>query len=78
MVKFRTIKNSYLKVTANYTHKITEEERYLIKILDETMKEIEAEGEIYYTEEEFWRMQVETEIEDYGEPISYNIYKKYA
>lgn len=79
MLKLKTLKNSYLNLKENFTHTITEEEieeRYLSKILDETIENIKNEG-VFYTEEEFWKIVEEMEIEEYGEPISYNIRKKY-
>lgn len=56
MVKFRTLKNSYLKLKENYTHIITEEEaeeRYLTKILDEAIREFEKNPKTISLEE--WR-----------------------
>ena len=47
MVKFRTLKNSYMKLNENYTHTISEEEaqeRFLTKILDEAIEEFEKSG----------------------------------
>lgn len=80
MVKFRTLKNSYLKSKENYTHEITEEEalnRYMVELIQEV--ESVPEGErVYYTEEEFWKLIEEMEKEDYGEAISCNIRQKYA
>lgn len=46
MIKFRTLKNSYLKNKEDYTHNLTEEleERYLTKILDDAIEEFEKSG----------------------------------
>ena len=47
MVRFRTLKNSYMKLNENFTHIITEEEaqeRFLTKILDEAIEEFERSG----------------------------------
>lgn len=47
MVKFRTLKNSYVKLNENFTHTISEEEaqeRFLTKILDEAIEEFEKSG----------------------------------
>lgn len=47
MIKFRTLKNSYMKLKENYTHIISEEEaqeRYWTKILDEAIEEFEKSG----------------------------------
>ena len=71
MFKFKTLKNSYLKIKENYTHTITEEEalnRYMIKLIDEVESE-PKEGKVYYTHEEFWKMVEEMEIEKYGHAI---------
>ena len=47
MIKFRILKNSYMKLKENYTHIISEEEaeeRYWTKILDEAIEEFERDG----------------------------------
>ena len=47
MIKYRTLKNSYLRLKENYTHTISEEEaqeRFLTKILDEAIEEFERDG----------------------------------
>ena len=47
MIKFRTLKNSYMKLNENFTHTISEEEaqeRFLTKILDEAIEEFEKSG----------------------------------
>lgn len=47
MIKFRTLKNSYVKLKENYSHMISEkeaQERYLTKILDEAIEEFERDG----------------------------------
>ena len=47
MIKFRTLKNSYMKLNENYTHTISEEEaqeRFLTKILDDAIEEFERSG----------------------------------
>ena len=47
MVKFRTLKNSYVKLNENFTRTISEEEaqeRFLTKILDEAIEEFEKSG----------------------------------
>lgn len=80
MIKFRTLKNSYAKLKENFTHTITEEEalnRYMIQLIDE-VESVPEEKRVYYTEEEFWNLIEEMEIEEYGEPISRNIRQKYA
>ena len=71
MMKFRTLKNSHLKLKGNYTHTISEEEslnKYIIQLIDEVESEPEEER-IYYTPEEFWKLVAEMEIERYGHPI---------
>lgn len=47
MIKFRTLKNSYMKLNENFTHTISEEEaeeRYWTQILDEAIEEFEKDG----------------------------------
>lgn len=47
MIKFRTLKNSYLKLKENFIHTISEEEareRYFSKVLDEAIEEFERNG----------------------------------
>ena len=71
MIKFRTLKNSYMRLRESFTHTISEEEslnKYIIKLIDEVENEPEEER-VYYTHEEFWKMVEEKEIERYGHPI---------
>ena len=47
MIKFRKLKNSYIKLKENFTHTITDEEaqeRFLTKILDEAIEDFERDG----------------------------------
>ena len=60
MVRFRTLKNSYMKLNENFTHIITEEEaeeRYWTQILDETIEEFERNGRKTISLEE-WREHI--------------------
>ena len=60
MIKFRTLKNSYIKLNENFTHIITEEEaeeRYWTQILDETIEEFERNGRKTISLEE-WREHI--------------------
>ena len=71
MIKFRTLKNSYLKIKENFTHITSKEEtmnRYMIELIDE-VENIPEEERTYYTHEEFWKMVEEKEIEKYGHVI---------
>ena len=71
MIKFKTLKNLYLKLKENFTHTITEEEalnRYMTKLIDEVENE-PKEDKVYYTHEEFWKMVEKMEIEKYGHAI---------
>lgn len=77
MVKIRNIRNSYLKGKGRYIRVMTEEEAYMIKLIDE-VESVPEKERVYYTEEEFWKLIEEMEIEEYGEPVSTNIRKKYA
>lgn len=63
MIRFKTIKNSYLKLKENYTHKITEEEaeeRYWTKILDEAIEEFEKNPKTTSLEE--WKKEMKEEF----------------
>lgn len=56
MAKFRTVKNSYLKLRQNFTHTITQEEareRYFTKMLDEAIESFEKNPVTISLEE--WR-----------------------
>ena len=77
MIKFRTLKNSYAKLRENFT-RINVEEKYVQDILEEAVEKINSGTAVFYTEEEFWKLIEEMEIEEYGESISSNIRKKYA
>ena len=77
MIKFRTLKNSYLKLKENFTHKITEEET-ILKVLDEAVEKLNSGKAVFYTHEEFWRLVKEKEEEDYRKEVSHNIRKRYA
>lgn len=47
MVKFRTLKNSYLKIKEKYTHIITEEEalnRYMLLLIEEAEENLRNGG----------------------------------
>lgn len=71
MIKFRTLKNSYLKLKENFTHTITGEEalnRYIEELIDE-VESVPEEERVYYTQEEFWKLVEEMEIKEYGHPI---------
>lgn len=71
MIKFRTLKNSYMNFEKKFTHIITEKEalnRYMIKLIDE-VESIPEEERVYYTHEEFWKMVEEREIARYGHAI---------
>lgn len=60
MVKFRTLKNSYVKLNENFTHTISEEEaqeRFLTKILDEAIEEFEKSGRKTISLEQ-WRKNI--------------------
>lgn len=51
MVKFRTLKNSYVKEKMDYKHYNTEEETFLFRMIEEAEESIRKEGTI--TLEEF-------------------------
>ena len=60
MIKFRTLKNSYMKLKENFTHIISVEEageRYWTKILDEAIEEFERNGRKTISLEE-WREHI--------------------
>ena len=62
MLKLRTIKNSYLKVKENYTHKITEEEalnEYMVRLIDEAEENLQN-GETLYPLDK-WREMMKLE-----------------
>lgn len=62
MVKLKTIKNSFSKIKAKFTHTITEEEafeRYLTKILDEAIIEFEKNPKTISLEE--WKEHMRRE-----------------
>jgi len=64
MIKFRTLKNSYMKLKENYTYLISKEEmqeRYLTKILDEAIEEFEKSGR-HTTSFEDWIEEVREEF----------------
>lgn len=48
-------------------------EKYMNILIEEA-----EQDNVYYTEEEFWKIVEQEEIEEYGKPISYSICKKYA
>lgn len=77
MVKFRTLKNSYAKLKENFTKTLTEDE-YVSNILEEAVEKLNSGKAVFYTEEEFWKLIEEMEMEEYGESISCNIRKKYT
>lgn len=77
MIKVRDIRNSYVKGKGRYIRIMSEEEAYMLKLIDEVESIPESER-IYYTEEEFWKLIEEMETEEYGEPVSAKIRKKYA
>lgn len=63
MIKFRTLKNSYVRLKENFTHIITEEEaqeRFFTKILDEAIEEFERNGRQTISFEE-WIEEMRTE-----------------
>ena len=71
MIKLRTIKNSFSNIKSKYMHTITEKdglERYMIHLIDE-VESVPENERIYYTDEEFWKMVEEREIERYGHRI---------
>ena len=56
MVKFRTLKNSYMKLQENFTHIITEEEalnRYMCQLIDEAEEDLKKRWQNNYS----WRME---------------------
>lgn len=56
MVKFKTLKNSYLKLKQNFTHTITEEEareRYFTQVLDKAIENFQKNPVTISLEE--WR-----------------------
>lgn len=56
MVKFRILKNSYVKLKENFTHIITEEEalnRYMIQLINEAEEDLRNGGKTITLEE--WR-----------------------
>jgi len=77
MIKFRTLKNSYAKSKENFTS-ANGEEKYVYAILEKAVEKLNSGKAVFYTEEEFWNIIQEMEMEEYGEPISRNIRKKYA
>jgi len=60
MIRFRTLKNSYVRLKENFTHVITEEEalnRYMCQLIDEAEEEdLKNGGEIITLEE--WREEL--------------------
>ena len=73
MVKFRKLKNSYLKLKEDYTHIITEEEalnRYMITLIDEAEESIKKEGTITLEE---WREEL---MREYNVVLWSNIIKR--
>ena len=62
MTKFKTIKNSYLKVKENYTHKITEEDalnEYMVRLIDEAEENLQKGGTLYPLDK--WREMMKVE-----------------
>ncbi len=62
MTKFKTIKNSYLKVKENYTHKITEEDalnEYMVRLIDEAEENLQKGGTLYPLDK--WREMMRVE-----------------
>ena len=56
MMKFRTLKNSYLKLKEKYTHTITETEplvRYMNELIEEAEEDLKNGAELLTLEE--WR-----------------------
>ena len=76
MVKFRTLKNSYVKLKEDYTHAMTQEE-YELEILDETVEKLKSGKAVFYTHEEFWN-NIRKGMEKEYETISNNIRRKYV
>ena len=72
MIRFRTLKNSCIKLKEKYTHVVTEDE-YLTKALDEAVEKLNSGKAVFYTHEEFWKLIREEANEKYNEKISYNI-----
>ena len=77
MIKLRTLKNSCAKLKENFTS-ANVEENYVYEILNEAVEKLNSGKAVFYTEEEFWKLIEQMEIEEYGESISCNIRKKYA
>ena len=71
-MKFRILKNSYIKFKENYTCNMTEE-KSLTKALDEAVEKLNSGKAVFYTHEEFWKLIREEANEKYDEKISYNI-----
>lgn len=63
MLKFRNIKNSYANLKSRCFQR-TEEDKYCIKMLEEALNNPD---QTTYTEEEFWKIVEEMEIETYGD-----------
>ena len=72
MIKFRTLKNSYIKLEEKYI-RILKEEEYFTKALDEAIEKLNSGKAVFYTHEEFWKLIREEENEKYNEKVSYNI-----
>lgn len=77
MIKFRTLKNSYAKIKANFI-KIIIKDEYVGNILEEAVEKLNSGRAVFYTHEEFWRMVREKEEEDYRKEVSDNIRRRYA
>ena len=71
----KKIKNTFLTLPKGKRYERDEEEAYMVKMLDEALAD---SNPIYYTEEEFWKLVEEREIEKYGEAISSKIRAKYV
>ena len=81
MVKTKAFKSTYKTLKGTFTPNIAVEKLendYMQEMMEETIKELLSGKMKFYTEEEFWKIRVEREIEMYGKPISDHIYRKYA
>lgn len=72
MIKFRTLKNSCIKLKEKYTC-IVREDKCLTKALDEAIEKLNSGKAVFYTHEEFWKLIREEANEKYDKKISYNI-----
>ena len=62
------LKNTYTRLRKNFIHIITQEDKYINKLIEE-VESIPEQERIYFTEKEFWKLIEEMEIERYGHPI---------